>query len=187
VGAIAIPLVVAVTVRQMVISKPIRDRYISLLNKAPPRFRVRVSAFGIDFLDEFARIGVGGIGRVMLITGVSWVINYFGTYLFGVSMGLNIGYFEMMSLSAVCSLIALVPISVLGVGTRDAALVLLLARWGGTSSDAIALSTLFLSLNVVTGLACTLSLFTPAANLNWREAKEAAADSRDSAENDQER
>jgi uncharacterized membrane protein YbhN (UPF0104 family) len=94
---------------------------------------------------------------VALLTAVSWGVTYGANYCFGLSLGLPLSYFEMAGISAVCSLVASMPISIAGAGTRDAALIAILAGYGIGSAEAVALSTLMLSNVLFAGGVCSLA------------------------------
>jgi uncharacterized membrane protein YbhN (UPF0104 family) len=105
---------------------------------------------------------VGGVGRgvaarAALLTVLSWAVTYGANYCFGLSLGLPLSYFEMAGISAVCSLVASLPISIAGAGTRDAALIAILAGYGIGSAEAVALSTLMLSNVLFAGAVCSLA------------------------------
>jgi len=82
-------------------------------------------------------------------------------------------------MAAACSLVTLLPVSVLGLGTRDVALMVMLAPHGVASTGAVALSTLILSMLLCNSAICAFSLLTPAGRLRWRQA--AQTDLRDRA------
>jgi uncharacterized membrane protein YbhN (UPF0104 family) len=92
-----------------------------------------------------------------LLTVVSWAVTYAANYCFGLSLGLPLSYFELAGISAVCSLVASLPISIAGAGTRDAALIAILAGYGVGSAKAVALSTLMLSNVLFAGAVCSLA------------------------------
>jgi len=95
------------------------------------------------------------------MTVVSWAVTYTANYLFCIGLGLPVGYLEIAGISAVASLVAALPISIAGAGTRDAALIAMLAPYGVDPVQAVALSTLMLS-NVLFGAAvCALGFALP--------------------------
>jgi len=101
-----------------------------------------------------------------LLTIVAWLLNYLAFYLANLSLNLGFSFIEISSMAAISSFIALLPISTMGIGTRDAALVWLLAKQGIPKEHALLLSFSFLSLSLLLGLICGLSLFSRAARLN---------------------
>ena len=103
--------------------------------------------------------GIRGLAQKSLwaamgLTVVAWLVAYYGNYLFSESLGLGLGYVDVVGISAIASLVSLLPFSILGAGTRDAAMIILLGSYGVPTVEAIALSSLFLSMNVSTGLIC---------------------------------
>jgi len=58
----------------------------------------------------------------------------------------------------------------MGIGTRDAALILMLGKYGVLEAQAVAFSTLILSMLLFNCLVCSFSLLTPAGKFNWHSA-----------------
>ena len=108
-----------------------------------------------------ALVSRGSLLRAGVLTTAGAAAVWASNHLVVVRLGLPLGPLETAGISAVAGLATLLPVSVLGVGTRDAALLVLLARYGVGPGDAVALATLFLLLNVWTGLACVVALFVP--------------------------
>lgn len=105
--------------------------------------------------------GSGVAVATVLLTLASWAVTYAANYCFSRSLGIPIGYLEIAGISALCSLVASLPISIAGAGTRDAALILILARYGVDSTHAVALSALMLSGVLWVGAVCALSFVLP--------------------------
>ncbi|MDH5673276.1 MAG: flippase-like domain-containing protein [Myxococcales bacterium] len=133
---------------------------------APANYRGWIETTLADFFDSLRTIKLGALAISALITIACWILTYLGNYLLSRSLGLGFSFAEICGISAICSLVTLVPISVMGAGTRDAALVVILARYGYGSGDAVALSALFLTLPLSLGLLCSLSLLSPAAHFD---------------------
>lgn len=111
-----------------------------------------------------AGTGAGAALGCALLTVASWALTYAANDLYCASLGLGVGYLEIAGISAVASLVAALPISIAGAGTRDAALILLLAPYGATPAQAVALSALMLSNVLFVGALCALAyLWTPPA------------------------
>lgn len=107
------------------------------------------------------RLGPGDALACAVLTVVSWAVTYAANYLFCLGLGLPVGYLEIAGISAVASLVASLPISIAGAGTRDAALIAMLGPFGVDPAQAVALSTLMLS-NVLFGAAvCALGFARP--------------------------
>ncbi len=110
-----------------------------------------------EALDALPRRALAG---GVLLTLVAWGINYFANYQLALAIGLPLSYFEVAGISAVASLVVLLPISVAGAGTRDVAMVALLAAYGIGEAQAVALSSMFLVFIVWNALMCGTSSFT---------------------------
>jgi uncharacterized protein (TIRG00374 family) len=124
-----------------------------------------------DFAAGLRNLPVGTLAWALLLTGLAWAANFSAVYLLGLSLGFDVPYLSLVCMAAACSLVTLLPVSVLGLGTRDVALIVMLAPYGVASSGAIAFSTLILSMLLCNGVLCAFSLLTPAARLGWREAR----------------
>ena len=111
----------------------------------------------LDWESHTLRVGPGTAALVVALTAVSWAITYAANYLYCSSLGLPVGYLEIAAISALCSLIAALPISIAGAGTRDAALIAILAPLGIAPAEAVALSALMLSNVLFVGAVCALS------------------------------
>lgn len=105
------------------------------------------------------RVGAAAAAACALLTVASWAITCLASWLYARSLGLPIGYLEMASLAALCSIVGSLPISIAGAGTRDATLLLALGPLGATRPEAVALSTLMLSNVLFVGGVCALALF----------------------------
>jgi uncharacterized membrane protein YbhN (UPF0104 family) len=106
-------------------------------------------------------VGAGGALACALLTLASWAVTYLANYLYCVGLGLPVGYLEIAGISAVASLVASLPISIAGAGTRDAALIALLAPYGVDPPRAVALSALMLSNVLFVGAVCALAFAAP--------------------------
>lgn len=126
------------------------------------RLVARIARIRGDFCTAIAGVTVRSFVTSLLITIAAWAITYLANYLLAASIGLDLDYLQIVGISAIASLASQLPITVLGAGTRDAALILLLAPLGCSAEQAVALSTLFLGITLFTGLACALSFVSPA-------------------------
>lgn len=96
------------------------------------------------------------------ITLVTWLFFVFQRYVVALSMGLEIDIIYFSITMFIMAFVTLIPISIEGIGTRDAVLVYMLGSVGIESPQAIALSTLILIImffNTLVGY--ILYTFTP--------------------------
>jgi hypothetical protein len=84
---------------------------------------------------------------VALLTMASFGISIFRVWLLAAALGLFLGPLEVAGFVGLTTAAALVPVSVGGVGTRDAVAALALAQLGRPATEAVALSSLILLLN----------------------------------------
>jgi uncharacterized membrane protein YbhN (UPF0104 family) len=94
--------------------------------------------------------------RSMLLAGgwtvLSFVVSTLRVWLLGVAIGLTLDPATVGGLVGLTTVAALIPISVSGVGTRDAMMVVLLSRLQQPAAAAVAFSILILGLNVATAV-----------------------------------
>jgi len=129
----------------------------AFVQRLPEGLRMRVTGVAGEFRSALGALSPSAIWGAALLTAPAWALTYLANYLVATSLGLDVGYLDMAAISAICSLVALLPISVMGAGTRDAVLIVVLTRYGGSPAEAVALSTLMLALTLWTALACGVS------------------------------
>jgi uncharacterized protein (TIRG00374 family) len=81
---------------------------------------------------------------ILIFTMVLWVISVFDVYLISMSIGINAGYWYLLAVISMVAIIELIPVSVMGLGTRDAFLIFSLSLIGVSSQIAIVFSLLYL-------------------------------------------
>ncbi len=91
---------------------------------------------------------------IVSITIASWVLYYFQVFFLAMSLGIEISFFHLATIISVAGVLSVLPISISGIGTRDAAFVLFFGLLGIGSEFAIALSALVLLLILITALVC---------------------------------
>jgi len=105
---------------------------------------------------------------VMTATTLAASALYFASaFLCAKSLGLSLGAVDVVAGSSVAAVLALLPVSVAGIGTRDAAFVVIFAQRGVNAEQAIAFSSLILAWMLVN---CVL--FLAASRLCLRDAEE---------------
>ncbi len=82
-----------------------------------------------------------------LLTLASFATSIYRVWLLAAALGIWLGPLEVSGFVGLTTAAALVPVTIGGVGTRDAVAALALAQLGRPSTDAVALSTLILLLN----------------------------------------
>jgi uncharacterized membrane protein YbhN (UPF0104 family) len=93
-----------------------------------------------------------GAKRLLLLgfwTVVFWGVWFLWMYLCVIALRLDIPFFYMCACAAMAMVFSLLPITVAGVGTRDAAFILLLGQIGIAREESLALSSLILAVFLV--------------------------------------
>lgn len=118
----------------------------------PERWRPSFERAWRPFANGIAALGVREIAEGAAWSALSFALVVASNFLLAQSLGLPLSPLEVAGISALASLAALIPITLFGAGTRDAALIVLLAGLGIGRSDALAYSTLLLALVLWTAL-----------------------------------
>lgn len=79
----------------------------------------------------------------------SWILMYSANYFVALSVGMQIPYFNFITLFPVATLVGLIPITISGWGTREATLILLLSQFNVAPEEVIAMSLLAFMVNSV--------------------------------------
>jgi len=90
-------------------------------------------------------------GMITLTVG-GWVVYFGAIYLLAMAMGLPLTFWEATIFIALSAIVSLLPISIAGIGTRDASLILMFGLVGLSSVQAIAFSLCILFSYVITAL-----------------------------------
>jgi len=75
-----------------------------------------------------------------LLNIISWIFIYLISYFIGLSVGIELGFLFYLAILPVGTLVAMIPISVGGLGTREAALISLFAVFGVSASKVFSMS-----------------------------------------------
>jgi len=133
----------------------------------PERLKSVVLTEVQGFCEGVLKIKWNNVWLAVVMSICAWLINFYGIFLCGKALGFPVLLIEMAFVAAICALVALLPFSVMGIGTRDAVLIFMLGKYGIAEGSAVAFSSLILSMIFFNGLICSLALFTPAARLTW--------------------
>ncbi len=140
-----------------------------LARALPGKFGSRVLIEGREFREGLKRISVGTWVIAALESATAWLVNWLGIYLMALAVGLTVPFHFIAGASAVSALLTLLPLSVLGVGTRDATLIILLSKVDVSQPEALALSSLTLLYLLSYALMNALSMFSPWGRLAKQE------------------
>jgi len=106
----------------------------------PKRYQSELKINFSDFLTDFKLIKPKNYIIAFVVTIVSWLIYYYQIYLFALSVNLDIPFITLAIAVTIATLVVLVPISFLGIGIREATLVVLLQAYTGDISKIILFS-----------------------------------------------
>jgi len=104
----------------------------------PKRFARHMGQFVDTFYNDFPRIRDYILPFLLGIP--AWVIIYSQIYILGLSLDIEVPYFLFLVLYPIANIIAFIPISAAGIGTREATLVFLFSLFGVAPEKAVVLS-----------------------------------------------
>lgn len=88
----------------------------------------------------------------LIATVATWLVYFTQIYLLSFSLGIPISYFQLALCISMSAVVSLVPITISGVGTRDATLLIVFSRIGLSAEYAIALSIIVLLIHIICGI-----------------------------------
>jgi len=112
-----------------------------------------------DFINDIKNLKIKHWLIIFLITVFSWIFYYLQTFVIAKGLGINIPILYFAISVTIAGLITLIPVSISGIGTRDAALLALFIPFSITTEKIIAFSALILLMSLITaviGLICWL-------------------------------
>lgn len=105
--------------------------------------------------DNLLNITIGSreyLLRALLFSFIPAIIYLLRIYLLAVGVNIDMPYYYLIACIAIASIVSIIPISICGIGTRDAALVFLFSLLGENREAAVSLSLLMLLMMVINGL-----------------------------------
>jgi uncharacterized protein (TIRG00374 family) len=105
-----------------------------------------------EFVDGFKTYKIKDYLTVFIINIISWSFYYLQMGIIAKSANINIPLLHIIISVTIASLVTLIPVSIFGIGTRDAALILLLTPFAIPVDKIIVFSTLILLMSLTAGL-----------------------------------
>jgi uncharacterized membrane protein YbhN (UPF0104 family) len=99
------------------------------------------------FLDACRAQAGRSLARTVPLTVLAFVVNYGQAWLMARALGLELSFYDVMCLMAIASLLALLPISVSGVGVRELFLSLAFPALGYSAEAGVGFGLLFFAVN----------------------------------------
>ena len=113
---------------------------------------------------------------LILLSLAAWAITFLMGYCIAKALGLSIPYLSICGIISLSSIVAILPISISGIGTRDGVIIILFAGIGFPKEAAVAFSLLLLfSILVNAFVGGVLYLLRPVPIPSLREMKQGAA------------
>ena len=103
---------------------------------------------GLDIQDHLAQIYDTLDFKTYLYSVSAFGIYFLCIYCLNVGLRIELGFFQIILIMTITSLVAIIPVSFLGIGTRDAGLLAVFKWFGHTPEQAIALSMALLLLRI---------------------------------------
>lgn len=151
-------LVVLVLLRRRDLLAKFTERFIRIA--VPPRFRESLSMVVSDVLNEFGLLHRRDVLQIVLYSIGAWLMHYLFFILAARALNLDISIPVLVTCISAAIFTSLLPISLLGLGTRDAVLILIFGRVGLSREAAVSFSFTFMFVYLIIGLiglACWLT------------------------------
>jgi len=104
-----------------------------------------------EFSEGMNQIINPGLSVGVFLTVISYSIFFFLCYLVAKSIGLSISYFELALIMSIVNLITFIPISISGLGTREASMIFLFKTIGLSTETAVSYSFLIFFTSYICG------------------------------------
>ena len=105
-----------------------------------------------DLLPTIKKTRVFDVIFLICISLLGWMVYYWQVSLFAKGLNIEISYLQVSLCVSISSLFGMVPITIAGVGTRDATLIFLFSLLGLPKEEAIALSLMILLIYLVNAI-----------------------------------
>jgi len=106
----------------------------------PKKFKEKSKNLFDSFYEDFPSINF--LLGAFFLNLVCWITNYFVLYLIAVSLGISINFIYFLVILAISTVIAQIPITINGLGTREATLISLFGIMGISSVKVFSMSIL---------------------------------------------
>ena len=120
-------------------------------NFIPERYRERANTSFSDLCNGIKTLTINQFTLATFITFFGWIIYFLTMYLLALSIDINIPFLYLATCVSISAVITLIPISISGIGTRDATLIILFSYLGLSKESAIAFSVMILFMYAVNG------------------------------------
>jgi len=124
-----------------VLFKPVQMAGVSIFPKTiPKRLKAKMADKKWRFDHHFQQIVAVLDYRSYLLSAVGFLLYFLSIFFLNLGLALNFSFSQIVCIMALTSLITAIPISFMGIGTRDAALIAVFAWYGRSAEEAVSLS-----------------------------------------------
>ena len=124
-----------------ILFRPIQMVGVSIFPKTiPRRLKEKMSNKQWRFEHRFQQSVTAMDYRAYLLSTGGFLLYYLSIYFLNIGLGIDFGFSQIVCIMALTSLIAAIPISFMGIGTRDAALIVVFTWYGRSAEEAVSLS-----------------------------------------------
>ncbi len=97
---------------------------------------------------------------VAIINIINWIIDYAAIYFMGLSVGINLGFIPFLAILPISTLVAQIPITINGYGTRELTMISLFGLFGAEAVKVFSMSILNIAVtNILPSIFAILLLF----------------------------
>lgn len=152
--------------------KTIISKFIQILFKKliPASYKNDVGETARDFYKNLKLIDINVLLFSSVATLLAWFVYYTQIYLVTLSLAIPVSFWYLATCITISAMLTLLPISISGIGTRDATLIIMFSYVGVDSESAIALSFMILIMYIINAFFGLLAWFkiplTPNKELN---------------------
>lgn len=115
----------------------------------PEKFRKAIKLNFYDFYNDIKLLKFSKLILASVVTILAMMIYFTQCYLIALSLDINIPFLYLVICMSIASIVTLIPISILGIGTRDVTLIVLFSYIGLNKESAIAFSVMCLFVVVI--------------------------------------
>lgn len=113
-----------------------------------PKYRERIRLTLKDFVKILKGLKLREVLNILVVAFLGWGVYFVSYYFLAKSLTIDLPLLKVIVSLSLATLVTLLPISISGLGTRDATLIFLFSQWGLSSESAIAFSVTILITNV---------------------------------------
>ncbi|MBU2564049.1 flippase-like domain-containing protein [Patescibacteria group bacterium] len=156
---ITIGIILFIIIIKIKKAKIILKRLIFIL--VPKKYKQKIEKSFSEFIENIKLYKFKNYFKIFILTTLSWLVSYVAVYFLTKSIGMmNVSFIYLTVSITIVSLVTLLPISISGLGTREATFLMLFIPLGFTNEQIISLSLLIFITNFIIipiiGLSCWL-------------------------------